>query len=293
MACTVPRARAPSGSIELHGTNAEGECLGCRRREPIGACLERFEASGEPPRCTSCAELMKPAVVMFGQSLEPETLRRANAAAERADLVLVARVVPDGDACGERAARGRAAACAVRRGQPWRDAARRGRDLQARHGRGRRRAARGSGAPVLPVTWRWFRPRFRGLLRPVNARIPAVLPIVETFFSYLREHPEELLRVLRNALALRFGVPIAGLRWLATRVNGKRAPKDVRDHRRAARRARGRSDRSHGYRRARVGHRLRRGHSHRARDVAHRASPERGVAQAHRRVGREPDRGAC
>jgi hypothetical protein len=54
-----------------------------------------------------------------------------------------------------------------------------------------------------------------------------VLPIAETLFAYLREHPEELLRVLRNALALRFGVPIAGLRWLAGRVKGKRAPKDV------------------------------------------------------------------
>jgi len=64
--------------------------------------------------------------------------------------------------------------------------------------------------------------------RPVNgSRIPAVLPIIETLFTYVREHPEELLRVLRNALALRFGVPIAGLRWLATRVKGKRAPKDV------------------------------------------------------------------
>ena len=43
--------------------------------------------------------------------------------------------------------------------------------------------------------------------RPVNAsRIPAVLPIAETLLAYLREHPEELLRVLRNALALRFGV---------------------------------------------------------------------------------------
>ena len=61
----------------------------------------------------------------------------------------------------------------------------------------------------------------------MNARIPAVLPIVEVFINYLREHPEELLRVLRNALALRFGVPIAGLRWLAGRVKGKRAPKDV------------------------------------------------------------------
>ncbi len=74
--------------VELHGTNTEGECIGCGNREPITACFERFEASGEPPRCRQCGELMKPAVVMFGQALDPATLRRANAAAERADLVL-------------------------------------------------------------------------------------------------------------------------------------------------------------------------------------------------------------
>ena len=45
--------------------------------------------------------------------------------------------------------------------------------------------------------------------------------------SYLKDHPEELLRVLRNALALRFGVPLAALRWLAIKGAGKKAPKDV------------------------------------------------------------------
>ncbi len=33
--------------------------------------------------------------------------------------------------------------------------------------------------------------------------------------------------MLRNALALRFGVPIAALRWLAIKGAGKKAPKDV------------------------------------------------------------------
>jgi hypothetical protein len=45
--------------------------------------------------------------------------------------------------------------------------------------------------------------------------------------SYLKEHPEELWRLLRNALALRFGVPLAALRWLAVKGAGKKAPKDV------------------------------------------------------------------
>ncbi len=45
--------------------------------------------------------------------------------------------------------------------------------------------------------------------------------------SYLKDHPEELWRVLRNALALRFGIPIAGLRWLAIKGAGKKAPRDL------------------------------------------------------------------
>jgi hypothetical protein len=45
--------------------------------------------------------------------------------------------------------------------------------------------------------------------------------------SYLKDHPEELWRLLRNALALRFGVPIAALRWMAVKGVAKKAPKDV------------------------------------------------------------------
>jgi NAD-dependent deacetylase len=74
--------------IELHGTNAEGKCIACGQREPIAACFERFVVAREPPRCLACDELVQPAVVMFGQALDPRTLRLANAAAERADLVL-------------------------------------------------------------------------------------------------------------------------------------------------------------------------------------------------------------
>ncbi|MFO7180204.1 MAG: hypothetical protein DIU78_016005 [Pseudomonadota bacterium] len=54
-----------------------------------------------------------------------------------------------------------------------------------------------------------------------------VRAFVEAVFGYVKEHPEELLRVLKNAVALRFGLPIAALRWVAARANGRRAPKDV------------------------------------------------------------------
>jgi hypothetical protein len=51
--------------------------------------------------------------------------------------------------------------------------------------------------------------------------------VVEAVFAYLREHPEELLRALRNAIALRFGLPVAALRYLAGHAKGRKAPKDL------------------------------------------------------------------
>lgn len=74
--------------VELHGTGAEAVCTRCSRREPMGDALERFERAKAAPVCLGCGALVKPAVVMFGQSLDPDTMRRASAAARRADLVL-------------------------------------------------------------------------------------------------------------------------------------------------------------------------------------------------------------
>jgi len=54
-----------------------------------------------------------------------------------------------------------------------------------------------------------------------------IKPVLDAVFTYVKGHPEELLRALRNALALRFGVPIVALRWLAGRVKGRKAPKDI------------------------------------------------------------------
>lgn len=49
--------------------------------------------------------------------------------------------------------------------------------------------------------------------------------------SFLRSHPDEVTRLFRNALGLRFGVPVAGLKWLASQggddPGGGRGPQDV------------------------------------------------------------------
>ena len=45
--------------------------------------------------------------------------------------------------------------------------------------------------------------------------------------TYLRRNPDEIVRATFNAGRLRFGVPIAALRWLAGQAKGKKAPKDI------------------------------------------------------------------
>lgn len=44
--------------------------------------------------------------------------------------------------------------------------------------------------------------------------------------DYVRRNPDEVVRAAVNATGLRFGVPLASLRWLASQLEGKRA-KDV------------------------------------------------------------------
>ncbi len=45
--------------------------------------------------------------------------------------------------------------------------------------------------------------------------------------GYLKRHPEEMLRVVKNVALLRLGLPLDALRYLAAQAKGKRAPKDV------------------------------------------------------------------
>jgi hypothetical protein len=52
-------------------------------------------------------------------------------------------------------------------------------------------------------------------------------PVLTAVGKYLANHPDELARIARNAAALKIGVPLAALRWLAARVGAGRLPTDV------------------------------------------------------------------
>lgn len=52
--------------------------------------------------------------------------------------------------------------------------------------------------------------------------------ILEAAFGYVRRNPEEIVHAARNATSLRFGVPLAALRWAVLQLPaGKRMPTDV------------------------------------------------------------------
>jgi hypothetical protein len=52
--------------------------------------------------------------------------------------------------------------------------------------------------------------------------------ILEAAVDYVRKNPDELVKAAVNAAGLRFGVPIAALRWLSSQAKlGKKAPQDI------------------------------------------------------------------
>jgi NAD-dependent deacetylase len=71
--------------LELHGNVWRVRCLSCDRvSENHQAPLPEL-----PPRCSECGGLLRPDVVWFGESLPPEVLDKAWAAAARCRLMLV------------------------------------------------------------------------------------------------------------------------------------------------------------------------------------------------------------
>ncbi|KAH7978197.1 hypothetical protein HPB49_004792 [Dermacentor silvarum] len=70
------RAAGTKNLLELHGL-------------PILMLLRLPYPLGELPRCKKCTGLLRPHVVWFGESLEPDVLAKANVELERCDLCLV------------------------------------------------------------------------------------------------------------------------------------------------------------------------------------------------------------
>ena len=77
----------PDRLVELHGSGLYAECLECLEWVAMETALKAFAADGAPPQC-ACGGWLKPAVVMFGEPLEKESLMKAFKAAEDCDLAI-------------------------------------------------------------------------------------------------------------------------------------------------------------------------------------------------------------
>jgi NAD-dependent deacetylase len=77
--------RAGSGDvIEFHGTFARQSCMRCSR----GVDSNAITLDELPPRC-ACGGVLRPDVVMFGEAIPFDALRRAQQIAANCDIMLV------------------------------------------------------------------------------------------------------------------------------------------------------------------------------------------------------------
>lgn len=72
--------------IEFHGSGATLTCLACGKRFSSDEARSLADEDGVP--CCPCGAVLKPDVVLFGESIPDGSLRQAFREAERADLVL-------------------------------------------------------------------------------------------------------------------------------------------------------------------------------------------------------------
>jgi len=75
--------------IELHGSSHAVVCLDCETRFPRDQ-VDRMNREHCPPACPACGgRFLKPTVVLFGEALPMPALRKAQALATAADVVLI------------------------------------------------------------------------------------------------------------------------------------------------------------------------------------------------------------
>ena len=74
--------------VEVHGSISRFPCLACGGEETLEAILAQLETR-EAPLCSSCSEIVKPGVVMFGELLPAGAMERAERLARETGLLLV------------------------------------------------------------------------------------------------------------------------------------------------------------------------------------------------------------
>jgi NAD-dependent deacetylase len=74
--------------IELHGTSRMITCMNCREEYPMEVVFPILDKE-IPPLCPECQGVLRPAVIFFGESLNPDVIGRAYEEADFCDYLLV------------------------------------------------------------------------------------------------------------------------------------------------------------------------------------------------------------
>lgn len=75
--------------FEIHGHLRTGTCMKCGKKYKMEVIMKKLKEGELPPRCDDCKGVIKPDVVLFGDSLPPEEYGRSLDVAKKCDLMLV------------------------------------------------------------------------------------------------------------------------------------------------------------------------------------------------------------
>jgi NAD-dependent deacetylase len=70
--------------LEIHGNLWEVKCTKCNL-----LTMDRSQDMGELPKCSECGGLLRPNVVWFGESLDPDIIQKAIEASKNCELMLI------------------------------------------------------------------------------------------------------------------------------------------------------------------------------------------------------------
>ncbi|UWG50067.1 NAD-dependent protein deacetylase, SIR2 family [Halalkaliarchaeum sp. AArc-CO] len=76
--------------LELHGNADRVVCHRCGRTKPATEIHDRIRSGENPPTCGDCNGVYKPDVVLFGELLSREVLKRTRRLAEDSDVIVAA-----------------------------------------------------------------------------------------------------------------------------------------------------------------------------------------------------------
>ncbi|MCP4670916.1 MAG: NAD-dependent protein deacylase, partial [Desulfobacula sp.] len=83
------REAGSKNTLELHGNTRMFSCLKCKLEFDFHQVNELLEKT-LPPECTGCGSLIRPNVILFGESLDPDILSKANTDSSSTDLFIAA-----------------------------------------------------------------------------------------------------------------------------------------------------------------------------------------------------------